>query len=154
MEPNSAIRELCKGQIRVHLISLWCTSVIFCKDTDRLIRNEKYWLSVAHVRKYFIKFYLSSASTYMVHYLAPINYPWSKQFIWKALPIWMLQKNIQWSCTNSSIWIWMTWHQCWRFWNTLHKKGSSYIFSHRLYSISAYGIDLPPHKLDIRRSKY
>ena len=62
--------------------------------------------------------------------------------------------NSSWSCTNLSIRIWMTWHNCWRFWNTLHKKGSSYIFSHRLYSISAYGIDFLPHKLDIRRSKY
>ena len=108
---------------------------------------------MARVRKSFRTCFLSSASTCMVHYLPLINYHWSKKFIRKAFPIWMLQKSMQWSCMNSLLCNWMSCYQCWKFWNTFHNKGSSYICSHRLYSISACGIIFPPRKVDIRRSK-
>ena len=153
MEPNSARRELCRVQSIAYLISTGCTTVQFYEDKDRPRGNEKYWSYIASVHKSFGTCCFYSDITCMVHYRPTINYHWSDKFVRRAFPIWTLQQNIRWSCTNSSIWILMSWHQCWRFWNTFHKKGSIYICSHRLYIISTYGINFPPHKLGIGRSK-
>ena len=153
MEPNSASRELCRGQIRSYLISSGCTFVRFCKDKDTPRGNQNYLSSMARVHKSFRTCCWYYGSTCMVHYRPPMNYCWSKKFVRRKFPIWTLKNNIQWSCTNSSIWIWMSWHQCWRLRNTFYKKGSSYVFSHMLYSISTYDINYPPGKLYIRGLK-
>ena len=153
MEDNSESRELCRGQSRAYLVSLGCTSVKFFQEKDRPRGNKKYWSSMALVRKSFRTCCLSSDSTCMVNYRPPFNSHWSRKCVRRSFPIWTLQQNIQWSFTNSLIWIWMSWYQCWRFWSTFHKKGISYICSHRLYSISTYGINFPPRKLDISRIK-
>ena len=149
MEPSIAIRELCSGQSRAYLISPRCTSVQFFEDKDIPRGNQKFLSSMARVCKSFGTYCLSYASTFTVHCRPPINYYWSNKFIWREFPIWTRQQYIQWSCMNSLIRIWMSWHQCWRFWEKIHKKGGSCICSQRLYSISAYVVDLPLHKLDI-----
>ena len=153
MEPNTTSGELCMGQIRVYLISPGCTSVLFCEDKDRPRGNQKYWSSVVRVQKSFRTCCLSSDSTCMVHYRPPINSHWSNKLFRRAFPIWTLQKNIQWSWTNSLIWILIYWYKCWIFWNTFHKKGSIYICSHRMYHISTCCVNFSPIKLNIRRSK-
>ena len=153
MEPNIASGEMCRGKSRSYIISPGCTSVRFFKDKDRPIVNQKYLSSVARVHKSFRTCCLSSDSTCMLCYCPSINSHWSNKSVRSAFPIWTLQRNIQWSFMNSLIWIWISLHQCWIFWGTFHNKGRSYICSHRLYSISTYGINLPPRKLDIRRSK-
>ena len=153
MEVNSTSGESCRVQNRAYIISPGFTSVQFFEDKYGPRGNQKYWSSVARVRKSFRTSCFPSYITCTVHYFPHINYHWSKQFIQRSFPIWTLQQNIQWSCTDSSIWIRISCCQCWIFRNRFHNKGIRYIFSHRLYSISAYGINFPPRKLDISRSK-
>ena len=132
MEPSTASRELCRDQSRACLISPVCTSVKKRKTKidQEIIKNIDHLWQV--YTNSFRTCCLSSDSTCNVHYRPHIYSHWSKQCIWREVPTWILQPKIQWSCTNSSIWIWSSWNKCWIFWNTFHKKGSSYIFSHRL----------------------